>query len=100
MVRGTALDGQGDDLPRLGVRLVLEPGLDLLDLHGRLVGDFLLQLLEQVVFGLLRGVAGDALQHLQLALFDLFRLGLGGLQPGQLGGELLLLLLDVLGFAV
>ena len=29
MVGGTALDGQGDDLPGLGVRLVLEAGLDL-----------------------------------------------------------------------
>ena len=93
-------DGDGDDFAGLGIGLVLVAGLDLLDLHGGLVNDVLFQLLEQVVLGFLCGVAGDALQHFQLALLDLLRLVLSGLQFGQLGGQLLFLLLDVVGLAV
>ena len=100
MVGGAALDGEGDDLPGLGVGLVLEAGLDFLDLHGRLVGHVVLQLLEQKVSGLLGGKAGDALQLGDLLLLQLLRLGLGGVQLGQLGGQLLFLLLNVLGLAV
>ena len=100
MVGGAALDGQRDDLPGLGVRLVLQAGLDLLDLHGRLVGDVLLQLLQEVVLGLLGGEAGDPLQHLQLALLHLLGLGLGGLQLVQAVCQLLFLLLNILGLAV
>ena len=100
VVGGAALDGQGDDLPGLSVRLVLEAGLDLLDLHGRLVGHIGLQLIQQILLGLLGGEAGDPLQDLHLALLDLLRLGLGGFQLGQTVGEMLLLALHVLGLAV
>ena len=100
MVGGIALDGQGDDLPGLGIRLVLKAGLDLFDLHGGLVGHVLLQLLEQIVLGLVGGETGDALQHLQLVLLGLLGLGLGALQLGQAGGELLFFFLDIVGLAV
>ena len=100
MVCGASLDGQGDDLTGLRFRLVLIPGLNLLDLHGRLVGNVLLQLLEQKISGLLSGKAGDALQFVHLFLLQGFRLRLGGVQLGQLGGQLFLLPLDVLHLAV
>ena len=67
VVGGIALNGQGNDLTGLGVRLVLKAGLDLLDLHGRLMGDLGLQLGDEIVLGLLGGKAGDALQHFHLA---------------------------------
>ena len=100
MVGGTALNRQGDDLSGLGVRLVPAAGLDLLDLHGGLVGDGGLQLTEQVILRLLGGEAGDALQLLQLLVLVLVRLLLGLLQVGDLLGELLVLALDVFGLAV
>ena len=100
MVGGAALDGQRDDLPGLGVRLVLEPGLDLLDLHGGLVGHVGLQLVKQVGLGLLGGKAGDLLQLGHLLLLELFGLRLGGLQLGETVGQMLFLLLHVLRLAV
>ena len=100
MVGGAALDGQGDDFAGLGVRFLLEPGLDLLNLHGRLVGDVLLQLGEEVVLRFLGGEAGNALQLVHLLLLQGLGLGLGGVQLGQLGGQLFLLALDVLHLAV
>ena len=100
VVGGTALNRQGDDLSGFGVRLVPAAGLDLLDLHGGLVGDGGLQLTEQVILRLLGGEAGDALQLLQLLVLVLVRLLLGLLQVGDLLGELLVLALDVFGLAV
>ena len=100
MVGGAALDGQGEDLPGAGVRLLLELGLDLPHLHGRLVGDLLGQLVDEVVLGLLGGKAGDALQHLHLGLLDGSDLLPGLVQLGQLALQGLLLLLHVLGLAV
>ena len=100
MVRGAALDGQGEDLLGPLVGLLLELGLDLPHLHGRLVGHFLGQLADQVVLGLLGGEAGDALQHLHLGLFDGGRLFPGLVQFGQLALEAVLLLFNVLGLAV
>ena len=100
VVGGAALDGQRDDLPGLGVRLVFEPGLDLLDLHGGLVGHVGLQLVKQVGLGLLGGKAGDLLQLGHLLLLELFGLRLGGLQLGKAVGQVFFLLLHVLRLAV
>ena len=100
MVGSAALNGKGDDLPGLGVGLVLEAGLDLLDLHGRLVGHVSLQLIQQVGLGLLGGKAGDTLQGVHLLLLDALSLGLGGLQLGKTVGKVLFLLLHVLRLAV
>ena len=100
VVGGAALDGQRDDLPGLGVGLVLEAGLDLLDLHGRLVGHVSFQLIQQVGLGLLGGKAGDALQSIHLLLLDALGLGLGGLQLGKTVGKVLFLFLHVLRLAV
>ena len=100
MVGGAALDGQRDDLPGLGVGLFLAAGLDLLDLHGGLVGDIGLQLVQQVVLGLFTGKAGDPLQSVQLVLLQLLGLGLSLVQAQQLGSQLLLPLFHVFGFAV
>ena len=100
MVSSTALNGQGDDLTGLGVSLVLEAGLDFLDLHRRLVGHVGLQLAEEISFRLLCGKAGDLLQHIYLLLLEPFSLCLGGLQPGQAVGQMLLFPLHVLCLAV
>lgn len=100
MVGGTTLNGQRDDLAGLGVGFVLEPGLDLLDLHGGLVSHVGLQLAEEIGFRLLRSEAGDLLQHIHLLLLEPFRLRLGGLQPGQAVGQMLLFPLHVLRLAV
>ena len=70
VVGGTALDGGGDDLSRLFVRFFLVLGLDLLDLHGHLVGHIVTDVVDQVGLGLLHGKAGDLLQHFQLAFLD------------------------------
>ena len=100
MVGGAPLNSQRNDLPGLGVGLLLEAGLDLLDLHGRFVGDVLLQLLEQVALGLLGGKAGNFLQNLHLFPLQLLGLRLGGLQLGKTVGQVLFLLLHVLRLAV
>ena len=55
-------DGGGDDLPALFLGLVLQLLLDLLDLHGSLMADLVLNALEQVFLGLLLGQLGDFLQ--------------------------------------
>ena len=100
MVGGAALNGQGQDLLGAGVGLLLELGLDLPHLHGRLMGDLLGKLVDEVVLGLLGGEAGDALQHLHLGLLDGGHLVPGLVQLGQLALQGVLLLLDVLGLAV
>ena len=64
------------------------------------MGDVGLQLAEQKAFGLLGGQAGDALQLLPLLVLQPLRLRLGGVQLGELGGQLLLFLLNVLGLPV
>ena len=99
MVGGAALDGQANDLLGLGVGLFLEAGFDLLDLHGRLVGDFGLQLGDQVGLGLLCGVAGDPFQCLHLFCLELGHLGSGFLQVCQAGVVGFLLALHVLQLA-
>ena len=101
MVGGAALDGGGDDLACALVGLLLGPGLDLLDLQGRLMGDLGLHLSDQVFLGLLGGEAGDALQHLRLAALDgadLLRFTCPA--AACLCGRRLLLLLDRIGLAV
>ena len=100
MVGGAALDGPRDEFPGDGVGLFLVVGLNLLDLHGGLVGDVGLQLGDEVVLGLLGGEAGDALQHFHLGLFDGGDLLPGLFQLAEPPGEGLLFLLDVVGLAV
>ena len=100
MVRGAALDGQGDLLPGIGLGLFLVVGLDLLELDGLLMGDLVGQPLDQIGLGLLGGQAAQPLQQVQLALLEGFDLLPGLLHRGQPGLELLLFLLDGVGLAV
>ena len=100
MVGGTTLNGQRDDLAGLGVGFVLEPGLDLLDLHGGLVSHVGLQLAEEIGFRLLRSEAGDLLQHIHLLLLEPLSLRLGSLQTSQAVGQVLLFPLHVFRLAV
>ena len=100
MVGGAALDGGGHDLTGALVRFVLGAGLDLLDLQRRLMGDLGLHLGDQVLLGLIRREAGDALQHLGLAALDepdLLLLLIGG---GVLLGQRFLFLFDHLGLVI
>ena len=81
MVGGAALDGGGDDLFGSLVSLVLELCLDLLDLHGHLVGDLVADVGDEVGLRLFHGEAGDLFQHFKLALLhkaDLLLLRFGG----------------------
>ena len=71
MVRGAPLDGQGDDLPGGLVRLLLGLLLELPDLHGLFVDQLALQVVQQVLLGLLHREGGDLLQHFKLAFFHL-----------------------------
>ena len=100
MVGGAALDGQGDLLPGVGLRLLLEAGLDLLELQGLLVGHVVPQLVDEVALGLLHRQAGDALQQLQLAVLQLVQLLLFRLQLGDAGVDVLFLALQVFQLAV
>ena len=100
VVGGAALDGGGDDLSGPIVGLVLELGLQLLDLHGHLMGHIVPHGGDDVGLGLLHGEAGDLLQHLQLALLDQSHLGLLGLHRGDLVGQGLVLLFQGVGLAV
>ena len=100
VIRGTALNGGGNDLPALLLGLVLHLLFDFLDLHGNLVADFLLHGLEQILLGFLLGQLGDLLQGLLLLLFQLLGLGHGVAGFLQLFGQLLLLALEGLGFLV
>ncbi len=87
VVRGGPLDGQGQDLP--GPALGLLPGLplDLADAGEGVLPHVRLDLLEELLAGLLRGQAGDALEGLPLLADERGDL-LGSL------GQFLLLLLD------
>jgi hypothetical protein len=93
MVGGAALDGGRDDLARLLVGVLLELGLDLLDLHGRLVANLGLDVAQKVILGLLLGEAGDLFEHGGLTLLDGGDLLLLGLDRGDLVGQVLFLLL-------
>jgi len=100
MVCGAALDGGGHNLPGALVSLVLGTGLQLLDLHGGLVGDLRLHLLDQVLLGLVGGEAGNALQHLSLAALDELDLILFLEDSVVLLGKSLLLLLNGIGLSI
>ena len=93
VVGGAALDGDRDDFTGVLIGLLLVAGLDLLDLHGLLVGDLGFDVLEQIGLGVLLAQAGDALQDLHLALLEEVDLLLGG-------GDGLLLLAQVLLLAL
>ena len=93
MVRGAPLDGQGDDLPGGLVRLLLGLLLELPDLHGLFVDQLALQVVQQVLLGLLHREGGDLLQHLKLAFFHLL-----GFPQALL--RLFVLLLDLLFLAL
>ena len=100
VVGGAALDGGGDDLSALLLRLVLELLLDLLDLLGGLMAHVLLDGIQQELLGLLLGQAGDLFQSLQLLLADLLGLRLGLLNARQTAVQLVLLALKGLGLLV
>ena len=68
MVGRAALDGQGDDLPGGFVRVLFGLLLKLPDFHGLLVGELALQVVQQVLLGLVHREVGDFLQHVKLAL--------------------------------
>ena len=70
MICGAALDGGDDDLSRSFLRLVLCLCLDLLDLNGHFVCNFVLEGVYHVRLGFLYRVAGNLLQHFELALLD------------------------------
>ena len=100
MVGGAPLDGGGHDLAGALVGLVLGARLDLLDLQRRLVRDLGLHLRDQVILGLLRGEAGDALEHLGLAALDELDLLLLLVHSGVLLGKGFFLLFDHLGLVI
>ena len=100
MVGGAALDGQGDLLPGVGLRLLLVAGLNLLELQRLLMGDIVLQLLDEVALGLLHRQAGDALQQLQLAVFQPVQLLLFLLQLGDASVHVFLFALQVFQLSV
>ena len=75
MIRGAALDRHGDDLPGRFFGLVARLLLKFHELHSLVVGQLVFEVLEQVFLGLVRRVAGNALEHFELAL--LHGLGLG-----------------------
>ena len=100
MVGGTALDGGGDDLTGQGLGIVLQVRLDLLDLHGGLVADLVLNRLQQILLGLLLGQAGELLQLGLLGLQDLVGLVLRLSDLGEALVQLLLLALEGLGLLV
>ena len=100
MVGSTALDGSGDDLTGLVLCLVLQLLLDLLDLHGSLVTDFVLNALEQVSLCLFLGQLGDLFQSLQLLSLDGLSLSLGLGDLGQFLGQFLFLALEGFGLLV
>ena len=100
MIGGAPLDGGGDDLPTFFLGLVLQLLLDLLDLHGSLVTNLVLHVLQQALLGLILGQLGDFLQLFQLLLADGLGLvlGLGDLLEPTV--QLLFLALIGLGFLV
>ena len=78
VIGGTALNGGGDDLAGPLIGFLLELGLHLVDLHGRLMTDLGFHIFQQVGFGLLLAQTGDLFQDLHLAALELVRLLLGG----------------------
>ena len=84
VVGRAALDGGGDYLARALLGLVLVLGLDLAHLGGHLVRDLALHAGDEVLLGLVHRVAGDLLEHLELALLDEPDLLLHGLRLAQL----------------
>ena len=94
MVGGAPLDGGGHNLTSPLIGLFLGASLDLLDLDGSLVGDIRLHLSDQVILGLIGGEAGNALQHLHLAVLDVFDLLRSLVGGGVFCGESFLFLLD------
>ncbi len=100
VIGGAALDGGGDDFPALFLGLVLELGLDFLDLHGSFVADVLLHGLKQVFLGLLLGQLGDPFQGLQMLFPQFLGLGLGFADLLQLPRKLVFLALKSLSLLV
>ena len=74
MIGGAALNRHGYNLAGGFLRLVACLLFKLHELDGLVVRQLILEVLQQVILGLLHGEAGDSLQHLKLALLDGFRL--------------------------
>ena len=81
VIGGAALDGGSDDLTALFLGLVLQLRLDLLDLHGGLVANLVLDAVQQEILCLILCQTGNLFQFGQLLLLELIglRLGLGDL---------------------
>ena len=100
VVRCAALDGRRYDLSGLFLGLFLVLGLNLTHLGRHLVRHFGLDVRDEVGLGLVHGVAGDLLQHLELALLDELYFLLLGFGLGDLLVEGLGLFLKRIGLAV
>ena len=75
MIRRALLNGGGDDIARLLIRLFLGALFDFAHHHGGVVISILLNAVDQDVFGFLAGHVGDALQLLLLAIVHFLRFG-------------------------
>ena len=84
MVGGAALDGGDDDLSCTLIGFFLVLSLDLLDLDGHFMRNFVFQSVDEVVFSLLNGVARNLFEHFELAFLDECYLGLLSLDGGNL----------------
>ena len=100
MICGAALDSGDDDLSCAILGLFLALSLDLLDLNGHFVGNFVLKGVYHVRLGLLDRVAGDLFQHFELAFLDQCDLGLLSLRGRYLLGQGLVLALQRIGLSV
>ena len=100
LVRGHPLDGVGDQIAGPLIGLILKLRLILVDLQGLFVGQLLGQIVEQIFLGLFGGEAGDALQHLELALLQVFHIVETVLDIPLLFRERLFFFLIILNLAV
>ena len=100
VIRRALLDGGGDDVAGLLVRLLLGAGFNLAHHDGGVVVGVLLDAVDQDVLGFVAGHVGHALQLLLLAVVHLLGLGLQALGLAVLVVELLLALLQVVHLLV
>ena len=73
VIGGASLNGQGNDLAGLVVRVILCLLLDFHDFDRFFMNQFVFQFFQQIILGLVNGESGDSFQHFKLAFFDGFR---------------------------